>query len=182
LDQGQQFLSKVLKEVNKYLHVKKHNAMAYHPQTDGLVKQFNRMLEGMLAKFTNKQQDDWDIYVPHVLLAYHTNTHEATGDSPLYLLYGCKAKVLADLNRGPRPLLIRCLISLTNTPQSHKPYQPPTRKPSCPHIGVPAGAALKPASQRCGVWGCERCVGCERGVACRAGAGSLCCASNEISG
>jgi hypothetical protein len=100
LDQGQQFLSKVLKEVNKYLHVKKHNTMAYHPQTDGLVKQFNRMLEGMLAKFTNKQQDDWDIYIPYVLMVYHTNTHEATGDSLFYLLYGCEANLPMDIAAG----------------------------------------------------------------------------------
>jgi transposase InsO family protein len=90
LDQGQQFLSKLLCEINEYLRVKKCNTTAYHPQTDGLVEQFNGTLEGMLAKLTNEHQDDWDIYVPYVLFAYRTSVHEATGDSPFYMLYGVR--------------------------------------------------------------------------------------------
>jgi hypothetical protein len=54
----------------------------------------------MLAKLTNEQQEDWDIYVPYILLAYHTSVHEVMGDSPFYLLYGCKANLPTDLAAG----------------------------------------------------------------------------------
>ncbi|ELR12126.1 uncharacterized protein ACA1_139880 [Acanthamoeba castellanii str. Neff] len=70
LDQGQQFLSKVLKEVNELLGEK-----------------------GLLAKVTNKKQDNWDLYMPYVLFAYCTSMHEATQDSPFYLLHGWEANL-----------------------------------------------------------------------------------------
>jgi len=42
-------------------------AMAYHPQTNGQVEQFNRTLKTMIAKFMNGRQDNWDIYLPAFL-------------------------------------------------------------------------------------------------------------------
>jgi len=32
--------------------------MAYHPQTNGQVEWFNRMLKAMIAKFVNGRQDN----------------------------------------------------------------------------------------------------------------------------
>ena len=44
-------MSKLFEEVEKLLSFHK---MAYHSQTDGLVKRFNRTLIAMLAKITEK--------------------------------------------------------------------------------------------------------------------------------
>ena len=43
-DKGKGFLSKLMYEVYKLLGIKNVNTTAYHPQTDGLVEQFNRTL------------------------------------------------------------------------------------------------------------------------------------------
>lgn len=93
-------MSKVLKEVNEYLGVKKINTTPYHPQTDSLVKQFNRTLEGLLAKVTSECQDDWDIYMPPVLFVYCTSVHKVTQDSLFFLLYRCKANFPMDVSVG----------------------------------------------------------------------------------
>jgi len=43
-------LSKLLAEVYSLMGIKKLNTAAYHPQTDGLVEQFNWTLLDMLSK------------------------------------------------------------------------------------------------------------------------------------
>ena len=49
-DRGAAFMSKLLVEVCVLMGIKKVNITAYHPQTDGLVKCFNRTLLDMLSK------------------------------------------------------------------------------------------------------------------------------------
>ncbi len=96
-DRGKQFLSEVLRHVNEYLQVRKINTTPYHPQTDGLVERFNSTLENLLAKFGNDHQDNWDDLLPYVLSAYCMSLHEATGDTPFYLLYGCDPYLPVDI-------------------------------------------------------------------------------------
>ena len=49
-DRGSAFLSHLMKEVCQLLKIHRVYTTAYHPQTDGLVKRFNRTLIDMLAK------------------------------------------------------------------------------------------------------------------------------------
>ena len=50
-DQGQNFESNLLQEVNNLMGVHKSRTTAYHPQCDGLVQRQNRTLQEMLASF-----------------------------------------------------------------------------------------------------------------------------------
>ena len=50
LNRGHTFLSGLIKEVQGLLGFHKVNTSTYHPQTDGLVEQYNRTLTNMLAK------------------------------------------------------------------------------------------------------------------------------------
>lgn len=61
-----------------------------HPQTDGLVEQFNRMLttEMLAKKNVSTDKRDWDLKLPFVLFSYHTNPQESTQETPFRLLYG----------------------------------------------------------------------------------------------
>jgi transposase InsO family protein len=87
-DQGSNFLSELIAAVLTLFHVKKLSTTAYHPQTNGLTERFNATLVTMLTHFTNKQQDDWDTYIPYVLLAYRSAPHPLLKTSPFYVLYG----------------------------------------------------------------------------------------------
>ena len=73
--------------------MRKINTTAYHPQADGLVENFNRTLQAMIAKSVDKFGVNWDEHLPHLLFAYRTKPHESTGESPFYLLYGRDARV-----------------------------------------------------------------------------------------
>ncbi len=50
--------------------VSRSKTTAYHPQTDGLVENFNRTLKAMIAKLAEIFSPDWDVYLPQLLFAY----------------------------------------------------------------------------------------------------------------
>ena len=73
--------------------MRKINTTAYHPQGDGLVENFNRTLQGMVAKHAKTFGPEWDLYLQHLLFAYRSKPHASTGESPFYLLYGRDPRV-----------------------------------------------------------------------------------------
>ena len=91
-DRGSNFLSELMSAVLHVFHVKKLNTTSYHPQTNGLTERFNHTLCAMLTHYTNSHQNDWDVYLPYVLLAYRTTPHHTLKETPFYMLYGRNAR------------------------------------------------------------------------------------------
>ena len=60
----------------------------YHPQTDGLVEQFNSTLKKMLNKFAQELPKEWGKLIPYLLFAYREVPQESTGFSPFEILFG----------------------------------------------------------------------------------------------
>ena len=87
-DRGKTFLSGLMSELCKLFGIHKLNTTAYHPQTDGLVEQLNRILTAMLSKTVEKTGKNWDRQLPYVLFAYRTSRQEATKESPFFLMHG----------------------------------------------------------------------------------------------
>ena len=98
-DHGENFMSTMLHEVYTLLNIKRIRTTPYHPQTDGLVERFNGSLKDMLQKFVNRNQKDWDEYLPYLLFAYWEVPQETTGFSPFELLYGRKVRGPLDILR-----------------------------------------------------------------------------------
>ena len=102
-DQGTNFTSQLMKEIQDLLHVRAIKTTPYHAQIDGLVVHFNKTLKSMLRKYMAESGKDWDKLLPYLLFAYPQYPsvevpQASTGCAPFELLYGHPA-------RGPLDVL-----------------------------------------------------------------------------
>ena len=67
--------------------------MTYHPQVNGVVKEFNKILENTLTKIYNVQRDDWDQKILAVPWAYQKNCKKLTRQNPFHLVHGQEAVI-----------------------------------------------------------------------------------------
>ncbi|MES9883736.1 MAG: DDE-type integrase/transposase/recombinase [Sedimenticola sp.] len=102
-DQGSDFESKLFKEVCVLLAIKKTRTTPYHPQSDGQVERFNRTLLDMLSKHVQEDQTDWDIHIPHVMMAYRSSEQDSTKFSPAMLMFGHELRLPIDVIVGDPP-------------------------------------------------------------------------------
>ncbi|XP_033096509.1 uncharacterized protein LOC117100801, partial [Anneissia japonica] len=112
-DQGSQFTSKLMSEVNRLLSIKSFTTTPYHAMCNGLVEKFNGTLKGMLKKMCEEKPKDWDRYIDPLLFAYREVPQESTGFSPFELLYGRSV-------RGPM-MIIKELWTGSRTHCEQKP-------------------------------------------------------------
>ena len=97
-DQGSNFMSQLLKEIYRLLHIHPIRTTPYHPQTDGLVERFNKTLKSMLKRVASEEGRDWDTLLPYILFAYREVPQATTGFSPFELVFGREV-------RGPLDIL-----------------------------------------------------------------------------
>ena len=96
-DQGRNFESTLIKQICRLLGVRKTRTTPYHPQSDGMVERFNRTLLSLLSIAAEESEEDWDLKLPTILMAYRSSIHESTGETPFTLMFGREAQLPVDI-------------------------------------------------------------------------------------
>ncbi|RDY08812.1 Tf2-11, partial [Mucuna pruriens] len=86
-DQGSYFYNRAMSSLVEKYGVVHRIATAYHPQTNGRTKVFNREIKKILQKLTNPNRKDWSSHLEDVLWAHRMAYRTLLGMSPYQIVF-----------------------------------------------------------------------------------------------
>lgn len=92
-DQGQNFMSKLFKELCKLFGIKKIRTTAFRPQSNGSIERMHRSLKEYLRHFIDPDQRTWDKFLKTACFAHNTSVHSSTKFTPFELVFMRKANI-----------------------------------------------------------------------------------------
>jgi hypothetical protein len=104
-DEGTHFINKTVEALNEEFVVHHKKSTPYHPQENGTMEVFKKILETVLMKICSVNRDNWDLRVSTVLWDYRTTCKKLTMQTPFKLVYGLEVVV-------PMEYLVLILINV----------------------------------------------------------------------
>lgn len=92
-DLGREFDNKIVRNICTMLECEKIFTTAYNPSCNGCVERCNGSLISKIAKLSNNDEKNWDMYVPFATFALNICPREKTIYSPFETLFGHKANI-----------------------------------------------------------------------------------------
>lgn len=69
----------------KLLKINKHHTSPYHTQANGALERSHRTLGKYLRHFVDKDETNWDTYIPYAMFVLNSSEHRSTGKQPYQL-------------------------------------------------------------------------------------------------
>lgn len=102
-DNGTNFISETLKEVNKLFKIKKVFTTPYHPQSNQ-IERFHRTLSNYMKTFIQHEQSRWCEYIDFAVFAYNNSYNISTGFSPFELVFGKPRRLPTEITNKSVPV------------------------------------------------------------------------------
>ena len=67
-DQGSNFNSELMQDFYRIFMIEKTRTTPYHPERNGQVERFNRVIADTLSKYCAEKPQEWDVYLPCIFL------------------------------------------------------------------------------------------------------------------
>lgn len=99
-DQGRNFESHLIQQLCSLYQVGKSRTTAYHPAGNGQCERFNRTLHNLLRTLPTGRKRDWASCLSQVIFCYNTTPHQATGETPYFLMFGQEPRLPVDFLLG----------------------------------------------------------------------------------
>ena len=96
-DQGTNFNSDLMHDICRLFMIDKTRTTPYHPQGNGQVERFNRVIADTISKYCAEKPHLWDTYLPYVTFVYNTTVHRTIGTTPYSMLFEKEAQYPIDL-------------------------------------------------------------------------------------
>ena len=96
-DQGKEFTAEIFKDLMDKLQVKRTTTPTYNPQSNGNLERFHRTLNTLIRIFCDREDPEWERYLPSATLAYNTKQHSSTGITPYSGMFGRECRLPIDL-------------------------------------------------------------------------------------
>ena len=62
-----------------------------------MVERFNRTLLRLLSIAAEESEEDWDLKLSTIMMAYRSSIHESTGETPFTLMFGREVQLPVDI-------------------------------------------------------------------------------------
>lgn len=98
-DQGKEFTSSTLKEINKLLTVKHNLCSPYHPESNGALERSHLTLKDYLRCYVNKDGNNWDEFLNFAIFTYNTSIHKSTQKTPYELVFGQLPRIPSNISK-----------------------------------------------------------------------------------
>lgn len=66
-DRGAHLFNEIISTMLDGFQVYHQKSTPYHPQVNGMMEAFNKILENALTKVCNMHRNDWDMHIPSML-------------------------------------------------------------------------------------------------------------------
>ena len=97
IDQGSNFNSELMQDICRIFMIEKTRATPYHPQGNGQVERFNRLIADPLSKYCAEKPREWDVFLPYITFAYNTTVHRTIGATPYSMIFQREAQYPIEL-------------------------------------------------------------------------------------
>ena len=95
-DQGSNFNSELMQDLCRIFMIEKTRTTPYHPQGNGQVERFIRVIADTLSKYCAEKPQEWDVYL-YITFVYNTTVHRTIGATPYSMIFGREAQYPIDL-------------------------------------------------------------------------------------